>query len=157
MTAWPRDTTAAKNAFYGNFQSKGWYDANVVKLIPPFRMYYDRHPMSGIMVHKLIVPPLLAAFNEIFDKCGHDQGKVDKTGVSQFGGCFNPRPIRGSSSWSNHSWACAIDLAPDTNGFGAKTTLPQFVIDAFKKQGARWGGDYRGRKDPMHFEFVSPA
>jgi len=35
--------------------------------------------------------------------------------------------------------------------------MPQLVIDAFKHQGARWGGDYRGRKDPMHFEFVSPA
>jgi len=27
-----------------------------------------------------------------------------------------------------------------------KTTLPGLVIDAFKRQGARWGGDYKGRK-----------
>ena len=27
--------------------------------------------------------------------------------------------------------------------------------DAFKRQGARWGGDFKKRTDPMHFEFVS--
>ncbi len=36
-----------------------------------------------------------------------------------------------------------------------KGTLSTLVIDAFKKQGFRWGGDYKGRKDPMHFEAVS--
>ena len=29
------------------------------------------------------------------------------------------------------------------------------VVDAFKRQGARWGGDFKKRTDPMHFEFVS--
>ena len=33
--------------------------------------------------------------------------------------------------------------------------MPQCVIDAFKRQGALWGGDYKGRTDPMHFEFCS--
>lgn len=100
---------------------------------------------------------MMMAFNEIWEKCGHDQKAVDKSGASDFGGCFNIRKIRGSAnSWSNHSWACAIDLAPGTNGFNMKATLSNVVIDAFKRQGARWGGDYKGRKDPMHFEFVRP-
>jgi hypothetical protein len=38
-----------------------------------------------------------------------------------------------------------------------KTTLSRNVIDVFRAHGARWGGDYKGRKDPMHFEFVRPA
>jgi hypothetical protein len=35
--------------------------------------------------------------------------------------------------------------------------MPAWVVAAFKRQGARWGGDYRGRKDPMHFEFCQDA
>ena len=154
--AWPKDTTAAKNAFYGDFHAKNWASENLVRYVAPFMMYYDKKPMkTGILVHRKIVPALAMAMNEIWDKCDKDQAKVDKTGASDFGGCFNIRQIAGSNSYSNHSWACAIDLAPSTNGFNMKGTLPKIVVDAFKRQGALWGGDYTGRKDPMHFEFVS--
>jgi hypothetical protein len=156
MTQWPADNTDAKNAFYGDFHSSGWQAINLVHMIPPFMMYYEKQPLAhGIFVHKLIVPALTLVFNEIWARCNQDQAQVDATGASDFGGCFNIRNIAGSNSWSNHSWACAIDLSPGTNGFNMQTTLSNIVIDAFKKQGARWGGDYTHRKDPMHFEFVS--
>ena len=112
--------------------------------------------MHGILVHKKIANALQAVFAEVADACDHDQKQIDKTGITDFGGCFNIRRIAGSNNWSNHSWACAIDLSPATNGFNMKTTLSSVVINAFKRQGARWGGDYKGRKDPMHYEFVSP-
>lgn len=153
---WPKDTTAAKNAFYGNFQLRSWQASFLTRIQPPFTMYYDKKPMrSGLLVNKMCATAMLAAFNEIWDKCGHDEKKVAATGASDFGGCFNIRQIAGSDSWSNHSWACAIDLSPATNGFNAKGTLSKIVVDAFKRQGALWGGDYKGRTDPMHFEFVS--
>lgn len=155
---WPKDNTAAKNAFYGDFQQKAWGSLHLTHIKPPFTIYYDKKPMSsGVLVNARCAAAMLAAFNEIWDKCGHDQHKVDQSGVSDYGGCFNIRRISGSNNWSNHSWACAIDLSPGTNGFNVqKTTLNHVVIDAFKAQGARWGGDYVHRKDPMHFEFVSP-
>lgn len=156
MTQWPKDNTAAKNAFYGDFHAKGWQDLNLAHMTPPFIMRYDGKPLlRGILVHRKIVPALTAAFQEIWDECAHDQMKVDKAGASDWGGCFNIRNIAGSNNWSNHSWACAVDLSPGTNGFNTKGTLSSVVIAAFKRQGARWGGDYKGRKDPMHFEFVS--
>ncbi len=156
MSQWPKDNTHDKNAFYGDFHSKGWQDTNLVHMFAPFHMYYEKQPLvHGILVHKKIVSALTAAFNEIWDKCAHDQAKVDKTGASDWGGCFNIRAIAGSNSYSNHSWACAIDLSPGTNGFNMKSTLSSVVVDAMKRQGAYWGGDYKGRKDPMHFEFVS--
>lgn len=157
MINWPHDNTAAKNAFYGDFHSKGWESLNLVHYIPPFKMFYDKHPLDhGLLVHKKIVPALTLVFQEIWDKCNHDQKTVDATGASDFGGCFNIRSIAGSNSWSNHSWACAMDLSPGSNGFNMKPTIGNIVVDAFKRQGARWGGDYHGRKDPMHFEFVKP-
>ena len=153
---WPHDDTASKNAFYGDFHSPGWQVLNLVHMIPPFAMYYDKKPLAhGILVHKLIVPALNLVFNEIWARCGRDQAAVDKTGASDFGGCFNIRNIAGSNNWSNHSWACAIDLSPGSNGFNMKPTIGNVVVAAFKNQGARWGGDYTGRKDPMHMEFVS--
>jgi hypothetical protein len=33
--------------------------------------------------------------------------------------------------------------------------MPRFAVDAFKAQGFKWGGDYKGRKDWMHFEAVA--
>ena len=156
MTTWPRDDTASKNAFYGDFRSAGWQETNLVHMMAPFMMYYEKQPLvRGILVHKKIEAALGAVFGEIWTGCRQVQAAVDATGASDFGGCFNIRNIAGSSNWSNHSWACAIDLSPSTNGFNMTPTIGHPVIDAFKRQGALWGGDYTGRKDPMHFEFVS--
>lgn len=157
MAVWPKDTTAAKNAFYGNFQERAWASNYLVRIHPQFVVYYDKKPMTaGVLLNKKCAAAMQAAFDEIWDKCDHDQKKVDKTGASDYAGCFNIRRISGSDNWSNHSWACAIDLSPGTNGFGkGKGTLSNIVVAAFKRQGALWGGDYVKRTDPMHFEFVS--
>ena len=156
-TVWPVDTTAAKNAFYGDFHAAKWQAQYLTRVTPPFRMLYDKKPIPSLLVNRKIASSLLTVFNDIWNECDHDQKKVDATGASDFGGCFNIRPIAGSNNWSNHSWACAIDLSPASNGFNMKATLSRVVIDAFKAEGWRWGGDYKGRKDPMHFEAVRPA
>lgn len=154
--AWPKDNTPAKNAFYGDFTKPAWASTNLVHIHPPFIVYYAKKPLTaGILVNKACAAAMMNAFAEIWEKCGHDQKQVDKAGASDYGGCFNIRKIAGSNNYSNHSWAAAIDLSPGTNGFNMKGTLSSIVITAFKNQGALWGGDYRGRKDPMHLEFVS--
>jgi hypothetical protein len=159
MTTWPKDNTAAKNAFYGDFQAKGWQDKNLIHLSTPFMMYYEKQPMvHGILVHKLIAPALTLAFNEIWSKCNYSTAEVAKIGASDWGGCFNIRRIAGGNNWSNHSWACAIDLWPERNGFNASNpgfTEDSIVVKALKNQGALWGGNYQNRKDNMHMEFVS--
>lgn len=158
---WPHDDFASKVAFYGDFRVAGWASANLTRIKPPFDLFYAGKVLpSGILCHEKIASALLAAFAEIWDVCGHDQARVDQSGASEYSGCFNVRKIAGSRSgqtYSNHSWACAIDLSASKNGFrfDKSTTLDRIVIAAFKRQGALWGGDYRGRKDPMHFEFVS--
>lgn len=157
MVAWPKDTTPAKNAFYGNFNDKAWASNYLVRIHPQFIIYYDKKPMpAGVLVNKKCAASMQAAFDEVWEKCNHDQKQVDKTGASDYAGCFNIRKISGSKNYSNHSWACAIDLSPETNGFNMKSTLSTIVVDAFKSRGWRWGGAYTGRKDAMHFEAVSP-
>lgn len=154
MTAWPKDTQAARNAFYGD-PGKGQIAGQMVPVVPPFAMYYEGKRVKAIQFHRKAAPALLAALNEIWDYCGRDQAKIDAAGVSKYAGAHNHRMVRGSKSkWSNHAYAAAIDLNAAENGLYAKGNMPQFVIDAFCRQGAMWGGWYKGRKDPMHFEFV---
>jgi len=150
MTQWPHDDTASKIKFFGK------PGTNLVQITPPFQMYYDKHPIKGITVNKMVATSLLKVFTDVLDQCGHDQKKVDATGLSNFGGCYNERSIRGSTNISNHSFACAIDIDPENNPLGAKVgKMPTIVIDAFKREGWLWGGDYKGRKDWMHYEAVS--
>ena len=150
MSNWPHDDTASKIKFFGK------PGTNLVPVTPPFQMYYDGHPIKTITVNKMIATATLLALTEILDKCGHDQAKVDAIGASAYGGCYNYRPIRGSSNLSNHAFGAAIDIDPEHYPLGAKTAYqPKIIVDAFKRQGALYGGDYKGRRDPMHWEFVS--
>lgn len=156
MSKWPRDNQAELIKFYGDPASKGknGVAAQLVKVVPPFQMYYNGRPLKSISFHKKAAPALMAALNDIWERYGKDQALIDKLGISKCAGTYNPRKVRGSATkWSNHAFGAAIDFNAAENGFNAKSTIPLPVIAAFKRQGARWGGDYRGRKDPMHFEF----
>lgn len=154
MTAWPKDTQAARNSFYGD-PGKGQIAGQMVPVVPPFAMYYEGKKIKAIQFHRKAAPALLAALNEIWDFCQHDQKKIDAAGVSKYAGAYNHRLVRGSKTkWSNHAYAAAIDLNAEENGLYAEGNIPQFVIDAFCRQGWMWGGWYNGRKDPMHFEAV---
>lgn len=154
MIAWPKDNQTARNAFYGD-PGKGEIPAQMVPVYPPFAMYYDGKRIKAIQFHKKAAPALMAALTEIWDYCGHDQSKIDAAGVSKYAGAYNHRLVRGSTTkWSNHAYAAAIDLNAAENGLYAKGNMPQFVVDAFCRQGWMWGGWYTGRKDPMHFEAV---
>lgn len=68
--------------------------------------------------------------------------------------------IEGSTAISNHASGTAIDLNADRHPLGvAGTHTPAQVaaihrIVADCRHVVRWGGDYTGRKDPMHFEIV---
>jgi len=80
-------------------------------------------------------------------------------------GCwgYDYKKIDGSNSLSNHSSGTAIDLnAPHhpmgssgTFGTKAKTAIHKIIADCDGV--VKWGGDYTGRKDEMHFEIVGNA
>lgn len=104
------------------------------------------------------VAPLLVAFckefNELIEPLGG--GKLDDWGY-----CF--RPVRGTTDkLSNHSSGTAIDLNATQHPLGKAGTFEAGKVPMIralaKKYGLAWGGDYRNRKDEMHFEInLSPA
>lgn len=68
------------------------------------------------------------------------------------------RAIRGSSSTSNHASATAVDLNAPKHPLGKSGTFSAAQVKKIQAilrdlGGAiRWGGNYSGRKDEMHFE-----
>ncbi|MBP1296608.1 M15 family metallopeptidase [Bradyrhizobium elkanii] len=164
MPRWPHDDPASLAAFYGD-PAKGEPGKQLVPVVPPFTMYYAGQPVPRIMFHKKAAAALLAALTDIWEHYGRDQATLDRLRISHYDGAYNRRYVRGyepnnafgrTPRWSNHAFGAAIDFDAEHNKMGAgRGTIPQPVIDAFKRQGALWGGDYRGRTDPMHFEFCS--
>jgi len=80
---------------------------------------------------------------------------IDVGTLDDWGYAF--RNIRGSADkLSNHSSGTAIDLNAPKHPLGQSGTFNPMqivLIQALcKKYGLRWGGDYKNRKDEMHFE-----
>lgn len=78
-------------------------------------------------------------------------------------GAYNCRKITGGKGYSLHAYGTALDINWTTNPYGPvlKTDMTAAMVRAIKairtrngKQVWRWGGDYRGNKDAMHFEIA---
>lgn len=98
------------------------------------------------------VAPLLihfaADFHELIEPI--DEGTLDDWGY-----CF--RKVRGSDTIvSNHSSGTAIDLNSVHHPLAKVNTFRESKLPMLnalvRKYGLRWGGNYTGRKDEMHFE-----
>ena len=98
------------------------------------------------------VAPLLVTFAAEFH--AHIE-PIDEGALDDWGYCF--RNVRGATDkLSNHSSGTAIDLNATKHPLGHAgtfTPMQTVMIQALcKKYGLRWGGDYKNRKDEMHFE-----
>lgn len=76
-------------------------------------------------------------------------------------GAYNCRPVTGGTGYSLHAYGTAIDINWQSNPYGPTlvTDMPPAMVADIKKirtrngkQVWRWGGDYAGNKDAMHFE-----
>ena len=98
------------------------------------------------------VGPLLAAFAADFHELIEpiDDGIYDDW-------AYAFRMVRGSTDrLSCHSSGTAIDLNATKHPLGKVGTFPAEKVPMIralaKKYGLKWGGDYKGRADEMHFE-----
>jgi hypothetical protein len=148
---WPKEADAPE--FYGHSDgSAKWEAENLVVFDAPYTLYMDGTPVKKIRCHKKVADSLkrlLSKIQALYDS----QEKRRAAGVDQYDGCYNYRPVRGSSRLSMHAYGAAIDLDSAHNPLGATHgRMPADVVALFKAEGWRWGGDYEGRKDFMHFE-----
>ena len=119
----------------------------------------DSFPIPGTKIKltcNKAVAPLLVGFAAEFHQLIEP---IDEGSLDDWGYCY--REIRGSATaLSNHSSGTAIDLNSTKHPLGKAGTFPLekvAMIQALaKKYSLTWGGDYRGRKDEMHFEIAIP-
>lgn len=105
-------------------------------------------------VHELVKPKFEAAFERIKN--------IDYDISSDpAGGAFFWREQRGNPCLSLHSFGIALDINPNRNPMCLKgswcfdhpqTDIPAEVRQAFLDQGFKWGGNWKSKKDYMHFE-----
>ena len=103
------------------------------------------------------VAPLLVGFAAEFHALIEP---IDEGGLDDWGYAF--RMVRGTTDkLSCHSSGTAIDLNATKHPLAAVGTFPADKVPMIralaKKYGLTWGGDYRNRKDEMHFEVTVNA
>jgi len=131
--------------------SQNGYKANDSSLIASYTIARD----VKINLRKGDVSSVLLHFAKWFDQ------HIEPLTAKDTGG-YNPRTIAGSSVLSNHASGTAMDLRWNKHPQGKKGTFTKGQTDKIRAQlklyegVIRWGGDYSGRVDEMHFEINRP-
>lgn len=148
---WPKEYEAA--LFYGKSNGTSeWEEANLVTFEPPYTLYMDGYLITRVRCHKLVKDSLQRILEKILQLYKTPES-LRAAGIDQYDGCYNFRDVRGATHLSMHAYGAAVDFDSAHNSLGAAHgTMPQEVVSIFKNEGWRWGGDYVGRKDWMHFE-----
>jgi hypothetical protein len=118
-----------------------WVAANIVNAEVPI--------LGTVTCHRLLIPRLVGALTEI-----EEEGLAELIDPETYGGCYVPRFIDRDTTkpLSNHAFGLALDLNTTTNQLGTKGNMDPRIVEIFQKWGFNWGGAWRPRPDPMHFE-----
>lgn len=149
-------TTEQLNKKYGIPTATG---NGLVSIKLPYSFLYDGKEVKTMRCHNMVADAFLNVFNDILAHYGID--KIKELGINKYGGCFNYRLMRGSSTkLSRHSWGVAIDLDPQRNllketSATARFARPEYkpMIDIFYKHGFLSLGREKNY-DWMHFEIA---
>lgn len=108
------------------------------------RQDFPWFPVSKIFINRDFMLKLSEAFTELEKEGLH-------TEIKTFDGCFVVRNTRGTNIPSLHSWGMAIDLNANDERLGQTTTRFSDRFIEIMTAHVYWGGQFVGRKDPMHF------
>jgi hypothetical protein len=73
-------------------------------------------------------------------------------------GGYNPRNIAGTNTPSQHSYGRAVDVNWTRNALGTDGDIdPALAQELSTKHGFTWGGSWKSKRDPMHFEVSDAA
>lgn len=155
---YPHDDTASMVAFYGDPRAgnAAWQKKNFTQVVAPWQMFYGEEPVKHITFHRRCAEALTLTLQQIWDKY-HDVAEIHRLGMHKFSGAYNFRPIRGSSRLSTHAFGAGIDFDSERNplSYDQKFRYPlSEVAPIFKANGAFWGGDFKHRRDGMHFQWA---
>ena len=130
--------------------SPKWEETKIrrVTLPKPLLLSGTTTDVTRVTCHDLLTDTLRVTLRAI-----DDAGKW--TTLHSYGGGFNFRPKRGGGDISLHAWGIAWDFDPEHNPLGSIGNMDSSVIEIFEAHGFFWGGKFKGRKDPMHFQYAT--
>jgi hypothetical protein len=157
----PKAGTKAFLEFYGPHGVPGGYTPPTRKITLPFPIYLygnKTKPIRALSPHEKCADAFAEAFENLLGMFP-DSADRDAAGITVYDGLYNPRLMRGSSTtWSRHSWACAIDLNAAKNGlhtyWPTRAQMPLEVYECFARAGITSLG-WKINRDAMHMESVS--
>lgn len=110
---------------------------NTTTKLPAYHLYCNRDMMA----------PLTRAFCSVLLR-----GFLDE--LHTYDGCLEIRNVRGDEELSTHAYALGIDLNARQNPLGSDGRWTAGFVRCFTDEGFTWGGDFKTRKDPMHFSYA---
>jgi hypothetical protein len=123
-------------ANFGNPLAPGWQQRNLVTVKAPNGQSWQVHKAAA---------PYFTGFLKELSAAGYNPTSS---------GGFNYRPIRGSTRISQHGFGTAVDINAARNPLGSRSTdMPANIGELANKYNLEWGGTWKSRPDPMHFEF----
>lgn len=126
---------------FGDPLSPGWEQNNLVTVKTPNGQSWRVHKLAAPSFEGLLRDLVAAGYNPTSS------------------GGFNYRPIRGGTSLSQHAFGNAIDINAAANPMlkgRLQTDLPPNTAEIAARHGLMWGGTWKNRPDPMHFEWQGP-
>lgn len=136
-------------ATFGDCHAASYEQEHIVSFELPYPLVYGSAMVRKTRCHRLLAPIFRAVFEDI-----KAADLVER--ATHYGGIFAQRAIRGLPRFpSTHSWGIALDLNPAENPLGKVGHQDSRVVAIFKKYGFTWGGEFKSRLDPMHFQFCS--
>jgi hypothetical protein len=135
-------------ATYGDPLDPDFEEKNIVSFELPYILVYDGLRVGRTRCHVKAVDHFRKALQGVKD-AGLDPE------CFRYGGIFAKRGKRGGRHPSTHSWGIAIDMEPAKYPLGSTARFPDAIVEIFRDAGFFYGGDFAGRKDPMHFQLCT--
>jgi hypothetical protein len=133
---------------FGDASDPDFESKYLVSFELPYILVYDQTRVGRTRCHVKAVDHFKKAFRDI-----EAAGLVGE--CFRFGGIYAKRGKRGSKHPSTHSWGIAIDMEPAKYPLGSDKRFPEEIVRIFRAAGFFYGGDFEGRKDPMHFQLCT--
>lgn len=149
---WPKPDYTSMVRFYGQPGD----ESKLVSITFPFPTFYAGKLVRTTRVHERCADSLLRVLNDIGNRFGKDPGIMEE--IQDYGGCYNFRRSRGSTSMSKHAWGAAIDYDADDNTFReswpVQADMPIEILSCFAREGWKSAAVFWGY-DAMHNEATS--
>jgi D-alanyl-D-alanine carboxypeptidase len=145
-------------AFYGKHGEPGGFSPPTKTIVLPFPIFYEGQKVTKLSPHEKCADSLLRVFERLAIAFPTEEARR-AAGLLAYDGLYNPRKMRGGTSWSMHSWAIAVDFNAGKNGnktaWPSIAVMPLEVMECFAREGWTSAGAFWGR-DAMHFQATKP-